>query len=168
MKVFSFNHRDHALDVIERLSPLAQDDLEVTLRQIPGVRGAVVLATCNRIEILVECDPDAAPSRDAETAIADLLAAPLVGTPLAGERARTYEGEAVIDHLCTLACGLESMVVGSGRSPASCVTPCGGQNVTTPHLVPPRPQSTGRYRPHALWSAKLGYQAWAARLHPWL
>lgn len=112
MKVFSFNHRDHALDVIERLSPLAQDDLEVTLRQIPGVRGAVVLATCNRIEILVECDPDAAPSRDAETAIADLLAAPLVGTPLAGERARTYEGEAVIDHLCTLACGLESMVVG--------------------------------------------------------
>lgn len=108
LKLFSINHRDHDLAAVEVLSPLAQADLEVTLKQVGGIDGCLVLATCNRIEILID-------SPDLEVATnrvrASLAQATAVG-PQPVIRAREYEGRELIIHLCELACGLESMVVG--------------------------------------------------------
>lgn len=108
LKVFSVNHRDHDLAAVELLSPLAQADLELQLQAAPMIEGCVVLATCNRIEIMVDTADAEAATKHLQLLFAQAAAA--AGKPPA--QPREYQGRALITHLCELACGLESMVVG--------------------------------------------------------
>ncbi len=108
LKLFSINHRDHDLAAVEVLSPLAQADLETRLTAADSIDGCVVLATCNRIEILIDTPQLDAATSDVRTTLAQATA---VG-PQPPIQAREYQGEDLITHLCELACGLESMVVG--------------------------------------------------------
>ena len=104
------NHRTAPVDVRERLN-IADSKLEETtndLRGIPGVDGAAIVSTCNRVEAVVS-------SRDEDVIeqLVDWLAA----------RASTHRAELekhlyvlrhgdVVKHLFRVAAGLDSMILG--------------------------------------------------------
>lgn len=88
---------------MERITPIA-DGLETKLCDLPGVDGAIVLATCNRVEIYTEVQ--ASPAQDR---VDDYLAS-LTGSDW--ELINRLEDQDVAPHLFRLACGLESQVVG--------------------------------------------------------
>lgn len=106
------SHHDLDLSVLERLSADSHAVGREIVTGCPAVAGAVVLATCNRFELYLDvadaADADAARSAAARTVaarsgyttqhVADAL------TPTTGPR--------VVEHLFSVAAGLESMVVG--------------------------------------------------------
>lgn len=108
LKLFSINHRDHDLRAVERLNPLVGDDLETRLHAEPHIYGALVLATCNRIEILVDTNDVEQTNRT----VRHLVEATTSVGPSTPIKPTEYSGNDVIEHLCALACGLKSMVVG--------------------------------------------------------
>ena len=77
-----------------------------------NVAGALVLSTCNRIEVYAEVDR----FHGGVAAICDLLArhSGLPLSELTGSAYLHYEDRAV-QHLLAVACGLESMVVGESQ-----------------------------------------------------
>ena len=97
LQILAVRQDRQGLAAVERASTTIDGLTDLASAQ-PGVRGAVVLSTCNRVEIVLEVD-----DADAET----------VAT--FGERLDhwdTYRGEHALDHLFRVACGLESMVLG--------------------------------------------------------
>ena len=103
------SHHDVPLPVLDELSRLV-DELPAELVAQPhaGVDGAVLLSTCNRVEVYLE----AGDTRRAADAVRDLLirkcshAAPDVDFP------RPRLADDVARHLFAVAAGLDSMVVG--------------------------------------------------------
>jgi glutamyl-tRNA reductase len=105
------NHRNASFDLLEKLSFVAADAAHTLVDQTPAVRGAVVLATCNRFEAYLDVDDamvDAAAgatvdimSRASGVASADLRSAVTV-----------LSSDEVVTHLFAVSSGLESIVVG--------------------------------------------------------
>ncbi len=87
-------HSRHGLDALAEASRTAPGIVDARLAE-GRLAGALVLATCNRLEVLV----------DAEPAEAHALASALGGAPV-------LEGPAALAHLFRVASGLDSMVVG--------------------------------------------------------
>jgi glutamyl-tRNA reductase len=77
-----------------------------------AVTGAVVVATCNRFEAYLEA-PAFHPG--VEAVIAALHAAPLTDSHAVVEALDVHPGESAIEHLFSVACGLDSMVVGEAQ-----------------------------------------------------
>ena len=100
MRVFSIQHDRQGLSEVERISCFTEG-LEERLTSHPGVDGALVLSTCNRVEVLVDGDADVA-------SLTAALGEDIVEPP----RWDLYLGEAAVHHLFRVACGLNSMVVG--------------------------------------------------------
>lgn len=101
LRIFSVQHDHHGLTEVSHASALAPR-LAEELRRSRGVDGVVILATCNRVELLVDAP-------DLTTAHVHLRLARL-GTrqiPWA-----VLEGDEALTHLFRVAAGLESMVVG--------------------------------------------------------
>jgi glutamyl-tRNA reductase len=74
-------------------------------------QGAVLLSTCNRIELYLEADdPERAAARAGE-----LLGSPLTGVSDLSRRLNRRAGDDVARHLFSVASGLESMVVGEAE-----------------------------------------------------
>lgn len=97
------DHRSHGLAMVEKLTPLV-DGLEKQLSKVDGVSGAVLLATCNRIEIYLELEsPKAYPK-------ARQLLSQRLGD--LWDQLDLIENSQVTERLFRLACGLESQVVG--------------------------------------------------------
>lgn len=106
-----FSHRSapHALLDRAALSPERTGKLLADLAASPNVHEAVALATCNRIEVYTDVDKFHA----ALTDLSELLAVH-TGVDLAELTPYLYvhyDGRAV-QHLFSVACGLDSMVVG--------------------------------------------------------
>lgn len=106
---FVASHHNRDLAILEQLS-VGADTLGVSV--VGGrhtISGAVVLPTCNRFEVYLEADD----STSARTAVVDALVA---STSLPRESVdaalATYEGDDAVQHLLSVATGLESMVVG--------------------------------------------------------
>lgn len=104
------NHRTAPLEVRERLSvpDAGLEEATRSLREIPGVQGAAVLSTCNRVEVVVST-----PDEDVVTAIVAWLAA-RAATVRAELEKHLYiirHGD-VVRHLFRVASGLDSMIVG--------------------------------------------------------
>ena len=57
--LLSVDHRAHGLDAVARLGAATARMGPDLLRAVPGVRGAVVLATCNRLALVLDADADA-------------------------------------------------------------------------------------------------------------
>ncbi|HHT13436.1 MAG TPA: glutamyl-tRNA reductase, partial [Propionibacterium sp.] len=53
MRVFSIQHNRQGLSEVERISA-GIDGVVDRLRNVPEVTGAVVLSTCNRVEVLLD------------------------------------------------------------------------------------------------------------------
>ncbi|WP_052460088.1 glutamyl-tRNA reductase [Tessaracoccus massiliensis] len=102
MRIFSIQHHRQGLSEVERISADV-DGVVDRLRDLPSVTGAVVLSTCNRVEVILDTDDEATPGH---------LRAALnehFDTPPAWD---LYLGEAALGHVFRVAAGLDSMVVG--------------------------------------------------------
>jgi len=100
------NNRSAPLEVRERFF-VASKDLEETLASVRRhwpLKGAVILSTCNRVEVYCEADNS--------IHLKDLLGF-LASRPLL-EKYETYEkeGRSAVEHLFSVASGLESDIVG--------------------------------------------------------
>ena len=112
--VVGMSHRSAPVTVLERAS-VAGDELAKLLRdvyQAEHVAGTFVVSTCNRVEVYAEVDKFHA----GVSAICELLArhAGMALNDLTPHLYVHYEDRAV-QHLLSMACGLESMVVGESQ-----------------------------------------------------
>ncbi|MEU1972746.1 glutamyl-tRNA reductase [Microbacterium sp. NPDC019599] len=108
------NHRNTDFDVLDRISRAAESTGADVLAAHEFVRGAVVLATCNRFETYLELDEPltggALLAREAVLeAVADSTGA---DAEALRESAVVLSGDDVVRHLFAVSSGLESMVVG--------------------------------------------------------
>ncbi|OYN89379.1 glutamyl-tRNA reductase [Parenemella sanctibonifatiensis] len=102
------DHRQLDLADVERLSSGA-DDLPALLQQEPTINGAVVVATCNRLEIALDTDEPIRAVRAAYQAVARSSG---VHAAEVAELLNAAEGDEVALHLYEMTSGLASMVVG--------------------------------------------------------
>ncbi|MBT1002935.1 glutamyl-tRNA reductase [Paenarthrobacter sp. DKR-5] len=114
MVLFSLvaTHADVDLETVARLSAGASEVAPSVLADGSAVKGAVVLATCNRYEIYAE-----APSENDLEAARSALIAEIAGRsgldePLVSKSFLTRTGEEVGQHLFAVSAGLDSAVVG--------------------------------------------------------
>jgi len=107
------SHRTADFDLLDRVSRDASTTAADLVAADPAVRGAVVLATCNRFEAYLDVDDARSPGLNT----ADLVFATLarsVGSDAAelGRSAQLLRDGDAIRHLFAVSSGLESVVVG--------------------------------------------------------
>jgi len=106
----SVSHRTASFDLLDRLSA-ATEDLVATELLDADARGAVMLSTCNRIEAYLDVASDS--GQNAIAAVAGRLAAAVDLPPEAlREHSEVLSGNAALQHLFSVASGLESLAVG--------------------------------------------------------
>src|SRR2546423_1639012 len=105
--VVGLSHRTAPVEVRERVA-FSDDALADALERavgVPGVGEAVIVSTCNRVELYAAADGDVEALRhfmiDARTLPAELRA-----------HLYAHEGEAALTHLFRVASSLDSMVLG--------------------------------------------------------
>ncbi|MFW2390372.1 MAG: glutamyl-tRNA reductase [Polyangiales bacterium] len=107
--VVGLSHRTAPVEVRERLA-VAPDQLEQELRQIATHRGfdeALLISTCNRVELYATSANPAEAARRAKQALAQRLDHPEANDVLYQER-----GADVVRHVFRVASSLDSLVVG--------------------------------------------------------
>jgi glutamyl-tRNA reductase len=105
------SHKTAPVEVRESLA-FAESSLASALQDLrarQGVTEAVILSTCNRVEITVTTDDDADPQATVDAFLADQK--PVNCAAIAPHLYR-YEGREAIHHLFRVASSLDSMVVG--------------------------------------------------------
>ena len=112
--VVGISHRSAPVSLLERVTVgiAGSAALLAELQQVPAIEEAVVLATCNRVEVYAEADGFHAGLK----AVSQTLSA-LSGVPLDQLSTHLYvhaESRAV-RHLFDVACGLDSMVIGESQ-----------------------------------------------------
>jgi glutamyl-tRNA reductase len=109
------SHRTAPIELLERLAvPSAElGDVLARLRQIPSVDEVILLSTCNRVEVYAAAP---GPAEPAARAIADVLAVHgRIPTPEVLRTAHVRTGAAAVEHLFSVACGLDSMAIGEDQ-----------------------------------------------------
>jgi glutamyl-tRNA reductase len=109
------SHRIATAEVLEKLAvPSAQrGSVLARLHAVPSIDEVAVLSTCNRVEVYAATHGPAGP---VARAVADVLAAHgRVEADQVLRLARILVGGAAIEHLFTVACGLDSMAVGEDQ-----------------------------------------------------
>lgn len=111
------SHKNAGFDMLERLSANAEQAAPRILDGHDALRGAVVVATCNRFEAYLDLDTPEGTSPVA--AVHEAIRAVGTVAGLESEELRTtfgfVHGNAVAGHLFAVASGLESVVVGEGE-----------------------------------------------------
>ncbi|MDO5701005.1 MAG: glutamyl-tRNA reductase [Bowdeniella nasicola] len=112
LHLYSIHHRVHGLEAVERVTPrlpgLARACVDST--DLP-VRGALVLSTCNRLELLLDVlDEDDATSLQTISDFVDTHLGADHGEE--GLRPAAYHHADAVRHVFDVAAGLDSMVVG--------------------------------------------------------
>jgi glutamyl-tRNA reductase len=108
----SVSHRSASAELLEKLAVSSAElgDLLAQLQALPAIDEAVVLSTCNRVEVYAAAS---GPSESVNRAVTELVAAHR--GVRAGDVARTGSvraGGTAVEHLFSVACGLDSMAVG--------------------------------------------------------
>lgn len=115
----SADHRHLGLGTVARLGAVAPHLGPDLLAAPLGLRGALVLSTCNRLALLLDTgDADATEGADSprpDGAVAALLAQ-RAGLPADCLRLVHWQGRAAHRELFATACGLRSMVVGERQT----------------------------------------------------
>lgn len=113
----SASHRTASFEILERLSRTPDEVAPNLMRNAECVRGAVIVATCNRFEAYIEIDePVTAAGAVGVEAVVEAVEQS-TGIP-AAEFEGSYEvhsGRRVPEHLFAVASGLESVVTGEGE-----------------------------------------------------
>jgi glutamyl-tRNA reductase len=109
--VTGVSHKSAPVEVRERLAfpAAALEEAVGNLKARDGVSEAVILSTCNRVEIALSCEDGA----DSETTVGRFLLETRPVTPdMVAPYLQRFEGREAIHHLFRVAASLESMVVG--------------------------------------------------------
>jgi len=106
------DHSMAGIDLREKFSftKPKQEAICETLKAMEGIRGAVLLSTCNRTELYLSLDPH----KECDPFQKLCKAAGLDVIP-ARHHYRIRKGREVFWHLCRLACGLESKILGEDQ-----------------------------------------------------
>jgi glutamyl-tRNA reductase len=106
------SHRTAAIERRERVGRLGDPGAWLTAARasVPAVAELLVLATCHRVELYAVAS--GAGVRAAQAGLEALLAPVSSGDP---EAVYVRHGEAAIEHLCRVACGLDSLIVGEAE-----------------------------------------------------
>jgi glutamyl-tRNA reductase len=111
----SLSHRSTPAEVLEKLAvPSAQrGNMLARLHAVPSIDEVVVLSTCNRVEVYAAA---AGPAEQVTRAVTDLMAArgPVPAEDVMRMTSIRLGGSAV-EHLFSVACGLDSMAVGEDQ-----------------------------------------------------
>jgi glutamyl-tRNA reductase len=111
----SLSHRVTPAEILDKLVvPSAElGDVLARLHAVPSIDEVVVLSTCNRLEVYAA---GSLPAEQVARPVADVLAT-RGRIPAAEVRrtARTRVGAAAVEHLFSVACGLDSMAVGEDQ-----------------------------------------------------
>jgi glutamyl-tRNA reductase len=105
------SHKTAPVEIREGLA-FAEGALPAALADLkgrPGVSEAVILSTCNRVEITVTTDDETDPRATVESFLADHKS---VSAASIGPHIYRHEGREAIHHLFRVASSLDSMVVG--------------------------------------------------------
>ncbi len=105
---FVASHRNRELAVLDRLTVGAAGLADAVVRT-PSIDGVVVLPTCNRFEVYLEAD-DAVGAR--AVVVEQLALSTHLERDVIADALVTYEGDDAVQHLISVASGLDSMVVG--------------------------------------------------------
>jgi glutamyl-tRNA reductase len=112
------SYRYAPAEVLEKLAVPSGElgALLARLHALPSVDEVAVLSTCNRVEVYAAVGGGAGPAGPAVGAVTDLVAA-RGRIPAADVRgmARIHIGGAAVEHLFSVACGLDSMAVGEDQ-----------------------------------------------------
>ena len=107
--VVGLSHRTAPVEVRERVA-FAEDALGGALKQavtLPGVGEAMIVSTCNRVELYAGVDADDSPEQLARLLIEGRSLSESLRTHL-----YSHDGEAALTHLFRVAASLDSMVLG--------------------------------------------------------
>jgi glutamyl-tRNA reductase len=105
------NHRNAGFDLLEKLSIGAPDAAQTLVDATPSVRGAVVLATCNRFEAYLDIEDSATDA--ATSATVDVMSrASGVASADLRDAVTVLVSDEVVTHLFAVSSGLESVVIG--------------------------------------------------------
>jgi glutamyl-tRNA reductase len=112
--VVGLSHKSAPVPTLER-AVVTGDTLGKLLRDVfgaDGVAGSLVVSTCNRVEVYAEVEK----FHGGVSAICELLARH-AGIPLAELTPHLYVHyeDRAVQHLLSVACGLDSMVIGEGQ-----------------------------------------------------
>ncbi len=107
------SHRTTDFAVLDRVSREVSTTAVDLVGASPAIRGAVVLATCNRFEAYLDVDEALATGADSADLVFDTLARSVGEDAVVLRRnAELLDGDAAIRHLFAVSSGLESVVVG--------------------------------------------------------
>ena len=109
--VTGVSHKTAPVEVRERLA-FRENTLPAALADLKsreGVSEAVILSTCNRVEVTVTTDDQHDPQTIVDSFLADHKA---VGLESIGPHVYRHEGQQAIHHLFRVAASLDSMVIG--------------------------------------------------------
>jgi glutamyl-tRNA reductase len=113
------SHKNAEFDMLERLSANSDGAATRILDGHGALRGAVVVATCNRFEAYLDLDLDAQSGASPVPAVHEAIRAVGTVAGLEPDELRTtfgfVHGNAVAGHLFAVASGLESVVIGEGE-----------------------------------------------------
>lgn len=112
--VVGLSHHTAPIEVLERmaLGPLGALDLAGRVGRAEGVSESLVLATCNRVEVVVEAESFHGPL----TSIGEELAQVTdLGLDELTEHLYVHYEDRAVSHVFSLACGLDSMAVGESQ-----------------------------------------------------
>lgn len=105
------NHQNASFDLLERLSLRAADAAVTLVEASDSVRGAVVLATCNRFEAYLDAPDDRGVAAIEET-IEAMTKASGVEADALRQVVTIHDGVRAVRHLFAVSSGLESVVIG--------------------------------------------------------
>ncbi|MDO9379313.1 MAG: glutamyl-tRNA reductase [Nocardioidaceae bacterium] len=112
--VVGMSHRSAPVDVLERVT-LAGDDVDKLVRravETPHVGEAVVISTCNRVEVYVDAERFHGGVEDISSLLVDHAG---IGRDAVLRHLYVHYDDAAVQHLFSVASGLDSMVVGESQ-----------------------------------------------------
>src|SRR5829696_7624717 len=113
LQIVGLNHKTAPLELREKLA-FKEPGCVAGLRNLVDgakIREALILSTCNRVEILLEGDSSAAFSQTVEFLAAGKGVAPRIFT----EHLYHFSDDRAVRHLFRVASSLDSMIVGEGQ-----------------------------------------------------
>ncbi len=108
--VVGLSHKTAPIEIRERLA-IPQDRLGPALEELKNsgpIKEAVLLSTCNRVEVYTRLESDAAPSVKAVTKFFHKI----YNSPTLDNSIYHYDSRAAVEHLFRVVSGLDSLVVG--------------------------------------------------------
>ncbi len=102
------NHRTATVELREHFSRLRLLEADKAHADNTLLQELVVLSTCNRVEFYAYIDPQCA---DPYTVLIELLARQMTPASFV-DHLYFYRGQAVVEHVCRVAAGLDSLVLG--------------------------------------------------------